>query len=143
MLGTWPLHLHALLQLPAPVIVCGAGARGSILLERSADSGACSTEGAAPLNDVLEHLWQELDECSRADLGCCTADGAQIGYVGRWMKTVQLQHVNMQLDVNSHIACHVRQAPHAICAGLVPLWSDLAASLERAAQTMFLWAGSS
>jgi hypothetical protein len=70
-------------QLPSPVTGCGAGARGSILLERSADSGACSTERTAPLNDVLEQLWQELDQCSRAESGCCTADGAQIGFDGQ------------------------------------------------------------
>jgi hypothetical protein len=80
--GTWPMTLHALKQLSAPMAICGAGARGSILLERSADSGACSTDRAAPLNDVLEQLWRELDQSSQSESGCCTSDGAQIGYDG-------------------------------------------------------------
>ena len=56
-----------------------AGARGSILLERSADSHAVTSESPAPLNDVLEQLWLEVEQWSGAEPGCSTADGAQIG----------------------------------------------------------------
>ena len=102
MLCTQRTLLHALLQLPASMAVLCVGARGSILLERSADSQASSTDRAAPLNDVLEHLWQELDQCPRAELGCCTTDGAQIGCDGRSLTTARLQHVNLQLVQHSH-----------------------------------------
>lgn len=56
-----------------------AGARGSILLERSTDAQPGATGDATPLDDVLAQLWQELDQRPAGDPGCTASCGAQIG----------------------------------------------------------------